>query len=913
MNTPATSTAPPAGRNLVVCLDGTWNNKDSSTNVLHLYHLATGTDSHDVGGAGQLKYYDEGVGTGLLDVVSGGAFGVGLEINVREAYNWLVRHYEPGDRIFLFGFSRGAYTARSLAGFITHCGLLKRGAPMTVGQLWTAYGQIAREAAGDKSWWEELVGVRPLPWRSRVELERDGEAREVLEEGMGQRAGEKSQQPTDAEQMLMASTWDGVSIHFLGIFDTVGSMGIDALAVPGVRGRLALVHNMDLSPLLVTVRHALALDENRDSFLHTPLRHVSSSGIGLKTEQSGGVDIVQRWFPGAHSNIGGGYEDGTPSGHVHEWMLGEAVKAGLKLSACDKPPMAGEDAARMAGRLRDSYMEFASPIWAHVLRGKRCYRRVAPPEELRGRRDEEKEGERLTYPCEEVDGKVWEMVNAVSSYCPVGLQEYAARVPAGETAGGAEQAARAKLAQSALEARPPWLGRSLGGGIWLAVWSVLATLGLAAACWLFFPGSELPQWGARWPWLAFAHAVVLVLVDWWENRLNYSLSLRPGDPAVGEGRPWSEAWLDCIFWLRAGGVLLCLTGAGWLVWQLGCFILGMANGGLLMDAAWWARAAAGGALVAIAAGASVCSTPHRLKKPGGKLRWLPATVAAVITVAALVQWQPLSGWEAGKVLEGERVASRLLLLAMLTGYFWNSFLGWVGEPMRNSRLGSVADLQGCWSGSRVKEVFSAWTARLTPPGQTGDAPRHWMQHNVRLCLVRDWMGFIPLYTVFLGTGMWFAQDVLYWFSLPAPGMGWLPHWGPLHDYVWLAVLAAGADAVENAFHWRYVRRPDRAPSNAGVWLCQGFVVVKFLAFLSMLWMAYLVMQHGTWLLTVHSGEAGFRGVLALGALTAVLTQTILWLTGGVKKVAHELVGKLPQQKPGPLPSLPAAPAHDAQT
>src|ERR1044071_707241 len=109
---------------LVVCLDGTWNNKDDSTNVVHHFALATERPWPDPNAeCTQTRYYDEGVGTGVLDGISGGAFGIGLEENVRAAYDWLVEHYHDGnaaedaDEIYIFGFSRGAYTARSLVGF----------------------------------------------------------------------------------------------------------------------------------------------------------------------------------------------------------------------------------------------------------------------------------------------------------------------------------------------------------------------------------------------------------------------------------------------------------------------------------------------------------------------------------------------------------------------------------------------------------------------------------------------------------------------------------------------------------------------------------------------------------------------------------------------------------------------------
>src|SRR6202008_2265894 len=101
-------------------------------------------------GVVQMKYYHQGVGTNTFDSVTGGGFGLGLEENVRDAYNWLVATYSDSDpdhpdEVYIFGFSRGAYTARSLVGFIGECGLLRRGAPIPVGQLWGDYCILGRQ------------------------------------------------------------------------------------------------------------------------------------------------------------------------------------------------------------------------------------------------------------------------------------------------------------------------------------------------------------------------------------------------------------------------------------------------------------------------------------------------------------------------------------------------------------------------------------------------------------------------------------------------------------------------------------------------------------------------------------------------------------------------------------------------
>jgi uncharacterized protein (DUF2235 family) len=127
---------PRSGKRLALFFDGTWNKPENNTNVwrLQLMLADTGED-----GVPQLKYYDEGVGTKWFDRLTGGAFGYGLSDNVRNGYRWLMEHYNPGDEIFVFGFSRGAFTARSLMGVIARCGLLKPDAPMSFAQLYERY------------------------------------------------------------------------------------------------------------------------------------------------------------------------------------------------------------------------------------------------------------------------------------------------------------------------------------------------------------------------------------------------------------------------------------------------------------------------------------------------------------------------------------------------------------------------------------------------------------------------------------------------------------------------------------------------------------------------------------------------------------------------------------------------------
>jgi uncharacterized protein (DUF2235 family) len=134
----ADPTAPQRER-IAVFLDGTWNTVNDNTNVWRLKSLLA-PRSKD--GLEQLPYYSAGVGTVGMRL-TGGAFGIGLNDEIIHAYEWLIDHYNPDDELFIFGFSRGAYTARSLSGLISKCGLLIPGAPLSVNQLYARYRQAS--------------------------------------------------------------------------------------------------------------------------------------------------------------------------------------------------------------------------------------------------------------------------------------------------------------------------------------------------------------------------------------------------------------------------------------------------------------------------------------------------------------------------------------------------------------------------------------------------------------------------------------------------------------------------------------------------------------------------------------------------------------------------------------------------
>ncbi len=285
---------------LILCLDGTWNQRDSGTNI---YHLSNLIEEGVVEGGGetwrQRVYYQQGVGTGLLDSVTGGAFGFGLSRNVRHAYDWLVEHYCDEDEIYVFGFSRGAFTARSLVGLIAKCGLLRRGAPIPPEELWHAYQILGRhcdERTGMEpapNWWERIAGKQKPPFRELQVLRR-----EAWEKSSRLRLHRPANR---AEELLI--TWSRrVPIYCVGVFDTVGALGIDSLAIPWLRDSTAQFHDARLNTLVVNGFQALAVDEHRASFSHIPWYRETGSGIPAD-QTVNGERLEQRWFVGAHSDM----------------------------------------------------------------------------------------------------------------------------------------------------------------------------------------------------------------------------------------------------------------------------------------------------------------------------------------------------------------------------------------------------------------------------------------------------------------------------------------------------------------------------------------------------------------------------------------------------------------------------------
>ncbi len=260
-------------KRIAFCSDGTWDSATNKTNVYKLYKAL-------VVSGDQVPLYDDGVGANMLAIekLLGGAFGTGLFEKIKDGYKKIAHLYEANDEIFLFGFSRGAYTARSLAGMITACGL------------------------PTQNFTDDLVETAFNAYRDKANRQ------QIL-------------------QKLANCHMYNAKIKMIGVWDTVGSLGI-----PSVIGKVDPILygflDTSLSPNVLNAYHALAIDEMRCEF--PPTLWTSAPAPGQMLEQV--------WFCGVHSDVGGGEpDDGASSTALSDitlgWMMSKASALGLQFDA----------------------------------------------------------------------------------------------------------------------------------------------------------------------------------------------------------------------------------------------------------------------------------------------------------------------------------------------------------------------------------------------------------------------------------------------------------------------------------------------------------------------------------------------------------------------------------------------------
>ena len=291
-------------KRLCLTFDGTWNTPDkgsdaedeAATNAWRLHEAVAE-------GERQRKWYDAGVGTKWYNRVRGGAFGLGLSENIRQGYKWLIDNHEAGDEIFVFGFSRGAYTARSLVGLIRNAGLLSSDTKAKVPEAYELY-----------------------------------------------RTRDEGPDTPPAVHFRRQYAKPGVDVKCLGVWDTVGALGIPLQSFEWFNRKHFEFHDTRLSAMVENAFHAVAIDEHRPDFdaaLWDPPHHPDQH-------------LEQQWFVGAHADVGGGYANRELADIPLAWMADRAASCGLDLDF-DRLPQTVEDA--FMGPIHDSFAEFLGGMY----------------------------------------------------------------------------------------------------------------------------------------------------------------------------------------------------------------------------------------------------------------------------------------------------------------------------------------------------------------------------------------------------------------------------------------------------------------------------------------------------------------------------------------------------------------------
>jgi len=324
----------------VFCFDGSWNliNEGSLTNVAltaaaisRSYTVEDGDEDLKARGLEvgtkipQIVHYDEGVGTNRKDKYGGGMFGKGLFANVKEAYLFLCLNYEPGDELYMFGFSRGAYTARSFAGLIGNCGIMRSEHIEKVIHA----AELYKARAKAKSETEKQT----LQDRLFTHIQRYGQP---ITTGQAEAAWKSSR--TD----LKSHAHQPVDIRYIGLWDTVKSI-LSAKKLLGIFDPSIEFHDEDIPETAFAGRHAVALDEHRKTFDYTPWRNINDAN--RRVFRTLGVDGTEEdyllsenrlfqevWFPGSHGAVGGGGERRGLSDNALLWVLEGARQQGLTLN-----------------------------------------------------------------------------------------------------------------------------------------------------------------------------------------------------------------------------------------------------------------------------------------------------------------------------------------------------------------------------------------------------------------------------------------------------------------------------------------------------------------------------------------------------------------------------------------------------
>ena len=297
-------------KRIAIFCDGTWNHADAEygTNVVALSQAMSLT----AGRSFQQLIYIPGLGTDTgaswlsrtIDRLGGGAFGWGLDAKIETAYRSLAYSYEPKDEIFIFGFSRGAYTARSLAGLIRSCGIPTRNKINMVGEAMDHYRARTPDShPNDPKSYRFRLSINPKIATSQEE--------------------QQWRRDNGLDPGLL------LQIAYLGVWDTVGALGVPKHlgGITKIFNRKYRFHDADLSRSVRSARHAVAIDERRKSFPPTLWNNLDQLNDGA---EGNARPYQQVWFPGEHGSVGGGGDITGLSDNTLVWVAEGAEAIGLK-------------------------------------------------------------------------------------------------------------------------------------------------------------------------------------------------------------------------------------------------------------------------------------------------------------------------------------------------------------------------------------------------------------------------------------------------------------------------------------------------------------------------------------------------------------------------------------------------------
>lgn len=313
-NSKSASKIKPPKKSIILCSDGTGNRggKGNGTNVWRIYNYVDLNCHKNKSGKKQkqVSFYEDGVGTEDFKPfkIFGGAFGWGLSRNIQDLYDFLIKNYNEGDDIFLFGFSRGAFTVRSLAGLIEQCGIPKR--------------------RSDSALMKKIVRKAYKAYKNTHKKKKSTRLMNMVINNPEKKLPDKKRQVylDEASDFKDEYSVEGIKIHFIGVWDTVSAVGMpfDFLRVVLDWFLNIDFHDHQLGPSVENAYHALSIDDERVTF-HPQLW--DENNISSNTE------MEQVWFSGVHSNVGGGYPKQGMSYVPLYWMMNKAEKCGLNYKA----------------------------------------------------------------------------------------------------------------------------------------------------------------------------------------------------------------------------------------------------------------------------------------------------------------------------------------------------------------------------------------------------------------------------------------------------------------------------------------------------------------------------------------------------------------------------------------------------